>query len=251
MLRRQPRCALRAWGPTPSLRPQFPKPAPAPKMRPNAIQPVTPMRPLSNFAARDVETPAASHHQPPGAPQPGSAGAGARRGRLRLRHRRQALHRGPRGPVVHGARLRQRRAGRGRARADAAPLLLAPVRRPQPRAGHRAGREDQGHVAGPDLQGVLHQLGLGGQRHADQDRLVLQQRDGAPEEEEDHLAPARLPRHHHRARPACRGSRCSTPTSTCRWRASSTPTARTTASMPSPARPRRSTRAGWRRTSRR
>ena len=72
----------------------------------------------------------------------------------------------------------------------------------------------------------------------------------APEEEEDHLAPARLPRHHHRRRPACRASRCSTPTSTCRWRASCTPTARTTASMPSPARPRRSTRAGWRATSR-
>ena len=57
---------------------------------------------------------------------------------------RQALHRGPRRPVVHRARLRQRRAGRDGARADVAALLLAPVRRPQPRAGDRAGREDQG-----------------------------------------------------------------------------------------------------------
>ena len=116
-------------------------------MRAAAIKPVTQMRPLSNFAARDVETLLHPTTNLLAHRSLGSAGAGARRGRVRLRHRRQALHRGPGGAVVHGAGLRQRRAGRGRARADVAPLLLAPVRRPQPRAGDRAGREAQGHVA--------------------------------------------------------------------------------------------------------
>ncbi len=97
---------------------------------------------------------------------------------------------------MHGPRLRQRGAGRDRARADVAAVLHAPVRRAQPRAGHRAGREDQGHLARARLQGVLHQLGLGGQRHADQDRLVLQQRARPAQAQEDHRPPARLSRHH-------------------------------------------------------
>ena len=158
------------------------------------------MRPISNFAARDVE---ALLHPTTNLLTHRSLGPlvleRARR-HLCLRHRRQALHRGFGGPVVHGARVRQRRAGRDRARADVAPVLLASVRRAQPRAGDRAGREDQGDVAGAGLQGVLHQLGLGGQRHADQDRLVLQQRARPAQAQEDHCPPARLSRHHGRHR---------------------------------------------------
>ena len=130
-----------------------------------------------------------------GAPHAGTPGAGARRGRARLRQQRQALHRRPGRAVVHRTRLRQRRADRGGARADVAAVVLASVRRAQPRAGHRAGREAKGHCAVPDLQGVLHLFGLGGQRHAGQARLVLQQRARPAEAQEDHRPHARLSRH--------------------------------------------------------
>ena len=64
----------------------------------------------------------------------------------------------------------------------------APVLRPQPRPGDRARREAEGDRAGPDLEGVLHQLRLGGERHPGQARLVHEQRARPAEEEEDHRA---------------------------------------------------------------
>ena len=186
------------------------------------------MRPLSNFAARDVEallhpTTNLAAHRTPG-PLVLERGEGVHV----YDTRRQALHRGPGRAVVHGARLRQRRAGRGRARADGAAVLLAPVRRPQPRAGDRAGREDQGDGARArpprcssptrarrpttprsSLPGTTTTRAAGRRRRRSSAR-------NAPT-----TAPPSPP-------PACRACPCSTPTSTCRWRACCTPTARTT-----------------------
>ena len=75
--------------------------------------------PLSNLADPRHRDPGPSLHQPGGVARDRPAGDRARQGRLRLRHRRQALHRGHGRAVVHGARLRQRGAGRGRGGADA------------------------------------------------------------------------------------------------------------------------------------
>ena len=162
---------------------------------------VTPHAPALQLRRPRRRGPAASHHQPGGAPRLGSAGAGARRGRLRLRHRRQALHRGPGGAVVHGARLRQRRAGRDGARADVAALLLAPVRRPQPRAGHRAGREDQGAWR-PCPTSKVFFTNSGSEANDTQIKIAWYYNNALrpAEEEEDHLPPTRLPRHHRRHR---------------------------------------------------
>ncbi len=55
-------------------------------------------------------------------------------------------------------------------------LLLPSVRLEGHGAGDRAGREAQGNRAGADLAGVLHLVGLGGQRQPGQARLVRQQR---------------------------------------------------------------------------
>src|SRR5881392_3772629 len=59
------------------------------------------------------------------------------------------------GPVVHGARLRQRRAGRSCGDADAQAPLRASLHRPEPRPGDRARREAEGDCAGPDFESVL------------------------------------------------------------------------------------------------
>ena len=79
------------------------------------------------------------------------------------------------GPVVHGARLRQRGAGRGGSDADAQAFLRAPVHRQEPRSGDRARREAERDRAGADLESVLLQFGIGGERHPDQARLVHEQ----------------------------------------------------------------------------
>ena len=73
----------------------------------------------------------------------------------------------------------------------------------------RPGRAADRAHARAHVQGVLQQLGLRGQRHRGEARLVLQQRARPPPEEEDHLAAARLSRHHggeRRASPASRSA---------------------------------------------
>ena len=51
---------------------------------------------------------------------------------------------------------------------------------------NRAGREAEGDRAGPDLEGVLLQFRLGGERQPDEARLVHEQRARPAEQEEDH-----------------------------------------------------------------
>ncbi len=87
--------------------------------------------------------------------------------------------------MVHGARLRQRRAGRSRRRADAQAVVRPSVHRAQPRSGDRACRKAEGDRAGAGLQSVLLQFRLGGERHPGQARLVSQQRARPAAEEEN------------------------------------------------------------------
>ena len=68
---------------------------------------------------------------------------------------------------------------------------------------------------------------------------------GRPKQQEDHLAPSRLSRHHRCHRQPDRGSPCSIAISTCRSRACCTPTARTIASTRKPARARRPSPRAW------
>ncbi|CAA9307081.1 MAG: Aminotransferase, class III, partial [uncultured Microvirga sp.] len=124
----------------------------------------------------------------------------AGRGRVGLRHRGQALHRGHGRAVVHGARLFERGADRGGRRADAQAALHASVLGPQPRPGDRAGRKAEGDRSGPNLKSVLHGVGLGGERHAGEARLVHEQRARPTAEEEDHCASEGLSRGHGRGR---------------------------------------------------
>ena len=161
--------------------------------------------------SRDIAYHLPSLHQRRG---PRGAGAAYHRGRRRhLRHRRQrqALYRGAGRPVVHVARLQRAQAGRGGGQADARNPLLPQLRPQDDAAGHRARRAADRDDAGADVEGVLHQLGLGGQRHPGQDDLVLQQRAGPARKEEDHLAAPGLPRRHRRRRqphrPALRAER--------------------------------------------
>ena len=100
--------------------------------------------------------------------------------------------------MVHGAGLRQRRADRGRRGADAQALVRAPVQRQESRPGDRARRAPQGDRAGPDLEGVLLQLRLGGERYPGQAGLVHEQRARPAAQEEDHQPHQGLSRHHHR-----------------------------------------------------
>ncbi len=125
------------------------------------------------------------------------------RGHPGLRPGGPRLHRGPRRPLVLRAWLRQCRTGRGGGGADGQAPLLPHLRRQEPRAGGRARREDQGAGAG-DGAGLLPDQRLRGERHPDQVRLVLQQRQGAAAEEEDHQPHQGLPRRHHRLRLADR-----------------------------------------------
>ena len=91
-------------------------------------------------------------------------------------------------PVVRRPRLRRRGDDRGRNRAAAHPALLPSVRRQGHGTVDRARREAQGDRAGPDLESVLHLVGIGGQRHPGEVRLVHEQRARPAEKEEDHLA---------------------------------------------------------------
>ena len=156
------------------------------------------MAPLSNLQTRAVETLHPSLYQSGDLSRNRPAGDRARQGRLHLRHRRQGLSRRHGRAVVHGARLRQRGAGRGRGGADAQAPVRAPVHRQEPRSGDRACREAERDRAGADLEGVLLQFRLGSQRQPDEARLVHEQRARPAEEEEDHQPREGLSRRHDR-----------------------------------------------------
>ena len=98
-------------------------------------------------------------------------------------------------------------------------------------------------------QGSLLRLGFGSERPAGEARLVLQQCEGPSEQEEVHLAHARLSRRHRRFRLADRPAPRTTAISTCPSRACSTPIARITTATRSPAKRKTSSRRGSRRTS--
>ena len=70
-------------------------------------------------------------------------------------------------------------------------------------------------------QGAVCEFRLGSQRSGGQDRLVLQQRDRPPAQEEDHQPRARLSRHHRVFRKHDGACRPTTMISTCRWAACS------------------------------
>ena len=67
-----------------------------------------------------------------------------------------------------------------------------------PRAGDQPRREAEVDGAGRDVEGVLRQLRLRGQRHRRQDGVVHEQRARPAAEEEDRLAHQGLSRHHRR-----------------------------------------------------
>ena len=69
---------------------------------------------------------------------------------------------------------------------------------PRPRQGHRPRREAGAIGAGADVQGLLHLVGLGSQRHRDQADLVLQQCTRPARQEEDHQPEQGLSRRHRR-----------------------------------------------------
>ncbi len=113
----------------------------------------------------------------------------ARRGHLRLRRRGQPLSRG------HGAACGAPRSASASERlaeaadpADARAALYHIFAANPERSAIELAERLIAHRAGADVEGVLRELGLGGQRHRDQARLVYQQRHRPAAEEEDHLA---------------------------------------------------------------
>ena len=162
--------------------------------------------------------PGAHADQPAPAPAGGPAGDRPRRGLPRVRRCRPRLHRGDRRAVVRIARLRLRAARQGRLRADAQARLLPPLPPPLERAGDRAGREAARDRAGADGPRRLPMLGLGGERHRHQARLVLLGR-GRQAAAHARSSPAAWPI---TATPARRSaspaSRTCTPASACRSR---------------------------------
>ena len=165
-------------------------------------------------------------------------------GRPCLRRERQGIHRGH-GRACGAPRSASARSGWSRRRrADAAPALLSRLRQQIARAGRAAGGAAHRDDAGADVEGVLQQFGLRGQRHRGQDRLVLQQRARPAAQEEDHRPRARAitaSPSRRRASPACPPIIA---ISTCRSPTSATPTARIITATPSRARARRISRPG-------
>ena len=84
----------------------------------------------------------------------------------------------------------------------------------------------------PISKGVLLQFRLGGQRHPGQARLVFQQRARPAAEEKDRQPDEGLSRRHRRRRLADRACPATTAISTCRCRASCTPAVRITTASP-------------------
>ena len=117
-----------------------------------------------------------------------------------FRRFRPRLHRSGRGAVVRLAGLRLGAARQGRLRADAQARLLPPLSPPLERAGHRARREASRDRARAHGARRLPMLGLGGERHRDQARLVLLGRGRPAAADQDHRAPNGLSRQHLRRR---------------------------------------------------
>ena len=130
--------------------------------------------------------PPASLHQRPQARDRGTHGDHRGQGHLRLRRPGQGIHRGPGRALVCRARLQRGAPGPGRGRAAAQASMLPQLRAQEPAAHDRVGGQAARDRAGTHVQGVLRQLGLRGERHHDQDGLVLQQRARPARKEEDH-----------------------------------------------------------------
>ena len=125
--------------------------------------------------------------------------------------------------MVRLAGLRLRAARQGRLRADAHARLLPPLSPPLERAGDRARREAAQDRAGADGARRLPVLGLGGERHRHQARLVLLER-GRASRSAPRSSRATWPTTATPAPPsASRASPTCTPASACRSRRSSTP----------------------------
>ncbi len=100
--------------------------------------------------------------------------------------------------MVRGARLQRGAPRPGGGAADAEAPLLSRLHQQDAREGGRARRAARCNDAGEDVEGVLQQFRLGGERHRDQARLVLQQRAWAPRQEEDYQPHQGLSRRHRR-----------------------------------------------------
>ncbi len=197
------------------------------------------MQDLSNFAARDIETLIHPYTNLDSFRKTGPTIIDCGEGVYVTDFAWQTLHRRACGPVVHLAWLRQPRIDRGGHPADGAAVLHPYLRRQEPRAGNRRRREAEGNRADSGLEGVLHLVGVGGQRQPDQARVVLQQCARPAAEEEDHQPHPRLSRRHHRLGEPHRACRTITATSTCRSTGCCIPRARTTTASARPARARR------------
>ena len=114
----------------------------------------------------------------------------------RLRRPGSLLYRGPVGPLVRVPRLQRGAPGGGRDAAAQDHALLPQLRAQDRHAGDRPGREADRASAGADVQGLLCQLGLRGQRFRGQAGLVRQQRPGPAGAQEDHQPHQGLPRRH-------------------------------------------------------
>ena len=197
------------------------------------------MSPLSNLAVRDVETLVHPYINLASFRETGPLVIERAQGVYRLRYRRQGLYRGHGRALVHGARLRQRGAGRDCRRADAKALLRALVHRQEPRSGDRACRKAQGDRAGPDLESVLLQFRIGGERHPDQARLVLSTMRAAGRRRKRSSAASRPITGSPWQRPRSPGCRAIIAISICRCRAFCTPGVRITIASRRTARARR------------
>ena len=169
------------------------------------------MEPLNSLAARDVRCGDPPVHRPRPSCGGRPAGAGPGRRRVRARRARPALSRGHGGSVVRQSRLQRGAPGRGGAGADEPPAYLPPVRRQVARPGDRARGAAAGDGARADVEGPVHLLGLGGQRHRDQAGALLPPCARQAGQAQDHRARARLPwrdaRLRQSHRPASRASR--------------------------------------------
>ena len=152
---------------------------------------------------------AAAHHHP-------------RRGLLAVGQRGQPHPRRHGRPVVRQRRLRPRRAGRGGAPPDDGAALLQHLLPVLDAGRDRARRAARRARAAGVRARVLHELGLGGQRHRGQARALLLEPDGPAAEEDDHRPRLRLPRRDPRDGEPVRARGDALRSRTCRCRASST-----------------------------
>ena len=142
-------------------------------------------------------------------------------------------------PLLRQHRLWPHRGRRGDSQAGAPARLLPHLCGPHDGRTRDPVRPAGQDGAGQDEQGVLRHVGFGRQRDPGQARLVLQQPAGPAEEEEDHLAPARLSRLLGGGRLDDRHELLPRPHGPAAAPASSTPACRTITGAPRRARPRR------------